>query len=196
MVQHDIKIPPVSEPVSLAEMRLYLGITQVSDTTRDGVITDKIKAAREMVESYTGKALLAQTRVAYDNAFPTTRNRVIALNKPLQSVTRITYVDTNGIEQTLDPALYHVNAVAAYIAPAYGKNWPAARDQANSVQIEYVCGYADASAVPERLKEAIRFIVGQWEVFQTTIEGVVRPMTIPYAATQLIDTERDYRGYY
>jgi hypothetical protein len=48
--------------------------------------------------------------------------------------------------------------------------------------------------VPQILREAIKFIVGQWENYQATIEGGLRPMTIPAAAWQHMQPKVDYRG--
>jgi hypothetical protein len=85
--------------------------------------------------------------------------------------------------------------------PAYGLAWPDNRIEPNAVQIDYLCGYGEpgctaaesVAAVPEPIKDAIRFIVGQWEQFQSSIEGVVRPFTIPNAAKQLLEPYIDDR---
>lgn len=72
----------------------------------------------------------------------------------LQSVESIKYIDTDGTQQTLDPSLYKVDTVSPMgrIAPAYGKNWPAARNEINAVEVSFTSGYGDASAVPQGIK--------------------------------------------
>lgn len=73
---------------------------------------------------------------------------------PLQSVTTIKYIDQNGTQQTLDPTLYIVDTVSepGRITPAYGQTWPTIREQVNAVEIQFVCGYGNASAVPAGIK--------------------------------------------
>ena len=66
----------------------------------------------------------------------------------------ITYLDTNGAEQTLATSKYLVDAVSApaRITPAYGEVWPTTRYQNNAVKIRFIAGYGAASAVPECIK--------------------------------------------
>lgn len=197
---HVIKTQPIAEPVTLDEMRQHLGITQVDDISRDNIITGRIISARQWCENYTRSAYITQTWTGYAVDFPCNQlvknSRKIPLKSPLQSVTGITFLDSNGVQQTLDPSLYLVDPVTTCIVPAYGQDWPSVRVQLNAVQVEYICGYGMADAVPESIKEAIRFIVGQWEVFQSSIEGVVRPFTIPNAAKQLLDSYTDMREFF
>ncbi len=191
-MNHAIKTPPATEPVTLAEMRAHIGITQADDTSRDSIITGRIISARQYCEFATRQALITQTWTVYADAFPCR----MALKSPLISVTGVTYLDPSGIRQTLDSSRYLIDPVTASIVPAYRQGWPAHRVQPNSVQVEYVCGYGNAAAVPESIKDAIRFIVSQWEVFQSSMEGVVRPFTIPNAAKELIGNYLDMREYF
>jgi len=197
-MKHIIKTAPATEPVTLAEMRAHLGITQAAETARDTVITSRIATARQWAEDYTRRAFITQTWTGYDDDYPWDPNEgyLIALRAPLVSVSSIKYLDVDGVQQTLSSSLYLVDTVGGVVVPAYAASWPAIREQLNSVQVEYVSGYGAASAVPGPIKEAIAFIVGQWEVFQSSIEGVMRPFTIPYAAKQLLDNYVDMRGYF
>jgi|APLak6261660231_1056022.scaffolds.fasta_scaffold00071_33 phage conserved hypothetical protein, phiE125 gp8 family len=195
---HLLKTPPVTEPVSLADMREHLGITQADDISRDNIIAGRIISAREWAEQYTGQAFITQAWTCYAHDFPynvDTGHR-LRLKQPLVSVTAVKYNDADGIQQILAPSGYQVDLVGGCIVPAYGSSWPLARAQLNSVQVEYVCGYGNPADVPESIKDAIRFIVGQWEVFQTSMEGVVRPFTIPNAAKQLLDNYIDMRDWF
>lgn len=186
---HTTTTPPATEPVTLAEMRAHLGIGQVDDTARDAIITGRIKTARFMAEEFTRRALITQTITASGAAF----ENVIALKGPLQSVTSVKYTDSTGIVQTLDPAGYDQDTVANIIVPAYGQSWPVPRDSINSVQIVYLAGYGNAAAVPEPIKDAIRFIVGWLENYQNSIQGNGPLMSLPKAAEQLLQPFKDYR---
>lgn len=186
----------MAEPVTLAEMRLYLGISQVTDTARDEVIGRRIVVARGMAEAFTQKVITSTTVTAYGRQFPEDGDGQIALKMPLQSVTGITYLDIVGAQQTLSSLSYYVDSVQGYIEPEYGYTWPDGRPRRNAVQIAYAAGYVSADIVPEPIKEAIRFIVLQWELYQSSLEGFGRPPDMPNAARQLLEPYRDYRGQF
>ena len=61
MMLHRIFTEPEVEPVSLAEMRQHLGITQATDTSRDEILTARIKSARIWCENSTRKQFIYQT---------------------------------------------------------------------------------------------------------------------------------------
>lgn len=190
-MKHTLTTPPAIEPVSLAEMREYLGITRADDTARDAIITARITAARQMVEDKTGRALITQTLTGWAMTF----EQEMPLIGNLQSVTSIQYTNTAAQIVTLDPSAYIVDTVGNCVLPSYGNSWPSVLDVPSAVRVQYVSGYGPTAAdVPQILREAIKFIVGQWENFQATIEGGLRPMTIPAAAWQLMQPEVDYRG--
>jgi uncharacterized phiE125 gp8 family phage protein len=190
-MKHTLITPPAIEPVSLSEMREYLGITQADDTARDAIITARITAARQMVEDKTGRALITQTLTGWAMTF----EQQMPLIGNLQSVTSIQYTNTAAQVVTLDPSAYIVDTVGHCVLPSYGNAWPSVLDVPSAVRVQYVAGYGStADDVPQILREAIKFIVGQWENYQATIEGGLRPMTIPAAAWQLMQPEVDYRG--
>ncbi len=87
------------------------------------------------------------------------------LRSPLQAVVSLKYLDTTNVVQTVDPSLYLVDGVSdpARITPAYGQIWPVARYQNAAVTVQFTSGYgADGSAVPSRIKQAIRLLIG-WD---------------------------------
>lgn len=92
---------------------------------------------------------------------------------PLQSVTSLTYVDTNGVTQTLDPSLYIVdaNSETGRITPAFSTPWPYTRSVINAVNITFVAGYAYNPATPgtpvapwwwEQVRVAIKMLCSFW----------------------------------
>jgi uncharacterized phiE125 gp8 family phage protein len=196
-MKHITKTPPALYPVSLAEMRPHIGITRPEDTARDAIITGRIVSATQWCEQYTRSAFVTQTWTGYADRFPDE----IRLRGPLLAVQEVRYLDTSGVDQILATDQYKVDRVLMRVIPAYGLAWPDNRIEPNAVQVDYLCGYGEPGctaaesvvAVPETIKDAIRFIVGQWEQFQSSIEGVVRPFTIPNAAKQLLEPYIDYR---
>lgn len=131
----------------------------------DNALIDALAAAATaMIENLTGRALLAQSwRLTLDR-FPACGDPVIRLPRPpLLSVASVKYVDEAGALQTLDPALYQVDAgsTPARLAPAYGQVWPVARCELGAVRVEYQAGYgAAADSVPADLLAAIKLQLG------------------------------------
>lgn len=140
---------PEVEPMSLTEVRAAL---RVDETETGYQLLGLISAARHAAEGYTRRALVTQTWDLKMDRFPCW---TIYVPKPtLQSVVHITYVDTDGVTQTLDPSTYLVDtsSTPARITPVFGGIWPVARYQNNAVTVRFVAGYGLAAAVPDGIK--------------------------------------------
>jgi len=76
---------------------------------------------------------------------------------PLQSVTSVKYLDSDGVLQTLDPATYVTqNGAPSHIVLANGASWPSISTLPGSVIIRFIAGYGDkGSDVPETVRTAI-----------------------------------------
>jgi uncharacterized phiE125 gp8 family phage protein len=195
-VGHKLLTPPIVEPLTLLDVRQQIGIVDSDDTSRDEVLSQRIISARRWAEEHMHRAIITQTWGCYLDQFPCDRGGEIQLVADLQSVSSITYVDTSGAVQTLASDQYYVDTVAHRVCPAYGVTWPSARCQPNAIVITYVCGYGLAGAVPEEIKDALKFIVGHWEGYQSGIESGYRITTIPYAVTQLLQPHVCLRGVF
>lgn len=122
-----------------------------TNTTDDGLLAMLIAAARAAAEHELGRYLVSQTVDLHLDEFP--ESNEIRL-PPLQSVSSVTYVDSDGATQTLAADQYAVDSVSrpARIAPAYGVTWPATRAQAGAVRVRFLAGYGAAAAVPACVK--------------------------------------------
>lgn len=123
-----------------------------ANTTGDPEITALIKTARHAAEGYTRRALVTQTWDLKLDRFP---GWTLHIPKPtLQSISSITYIDTDGVTQTLAADQYHVDTFSApaRITPAFGLVWPNTRYQNNAVTVRFVAGYGLAAAVPDGIK--------------------------------------------
>jgi len=179
----------VTEPLSTGEFKDFARIT---DNTEDHLIDSWGLAAREKVEDDTRRALITQTWDWILDEFPDSSGAVLTVPlPPLQSVTSITYVDTNGNSQIWAAADYQVDtdSTQGRIMPAYGQSWPSTRDQMQAVTVRFVAGYGDnAVDVPERLLNAMKVLVATWyENREDVIIGVAaNKMPAPVAYSRLI----------
>jgi len=139
------------EPVTIDEVMHECRIDDYSyqESVR---ISRLIGDARAAVEQELDRYLITQTLDAYFDSF----DDVIKL-QPLQSVTSITYYDTEGTSQTLASDQYQVDAVSkpARITPSYGNSWPSTQARSNAVKIRFVAGYGSAADVPLCIKNWI-----------------------------------------
>lgn len=151
-----VSVQPAVEPVSLEEAKAHCRIENTYDDTE---ITSMIVAARIQAELNLNRYIITQTVDAYYDRFQSCFEL-----PPLQSVTSITYLDSNGDSQTLAASQYVVDSksIPARITPAYGVTWPSTYDQTNAVSIKFVAGYGLAADVPENIKSWIKLQVSEF----------------------------------
>lgn len=155
---------PSVEPMLKAEAKAYLRVDS-ANTDEDTLVDSLIIAARQQAETYTGRALITQTWDLVLDRFPSGDRPIDVPLPPLQSVTSITYLDTNGTSQTLSSANYIVDTKnePGRIALAVGESWPDTQaDRINAVTVRFVAGYGAAAAVPEGIKTAMKLLIAHW----------------------------------
>lgn len=179
--------------VTVAEAKEHLKIP-TTETGEDTYIQNLIKAAVATVETITNRRLITQTWDYYLDQFPCENEIEIPYPK-LQSVTYVKYLDTDGVLQTLGTDIYEVdsNGLVGQIVLLPGQLWPYTQYQRkNTVTIRFVCGYGNASAVPEPIKQAMKLLIGTWyENHETVVVGLTAS-EVPDTVTLLLG---DYRVY-
>ena len=147
-----------TEPVTVDEAKTHMRVDIDDDDDLIGVL---VGAAREYAETVLNRRLLTETKTQYFDAFA---NEMELKKPPLQSVTGISYVDTDGDDQDLDEDTYDVdiNVEPRVIRLAYDQSWPDIRNTPNAVTVTYVAGYGDATDVPDSIKQMILMLVAHW----------------------------------
>jgi uncharacterized phiE125 gp8 family phage protein len=167
---------PALEPLLVAELRDH---ARIDDTIEDALLEAYLGALRQLAEKQLDLAFLTQTLEwtldqfpCYDESNP--YGALVLPRQPLQSVTSIKYIDTNGTQQTWSSSLYLVDALQSRVTPAYGQTWPQLRYQPSAVVIRYLAGYADLTALPEDLRQMLRLAFGTlYENREGLAEGAV-----------------------
>jgi uncharacterized phiE125 gp8 family phage protein len=181
---------PSEEPVTLTEAKTHLRVTEPDDDT---YIESLITAARQMAESFTGRALVTQTWVLTLDRFPGSSAVPIEIPLPeLQSISSITYNDSNGDSQTWASSNYTVDIKnkPGRVLPIQTASYPTTQGHINDVTVTFVAGYGSASSVPETIKQAIKIYIGHlYERREETIVGAVATL-IPEGAKALLWRER------
>lgn len=139
------------------------------------------------------RALMTQTWTATFDAFAPELHLQLP---PVQCVTSVKYRDPAGYLQTLGASNYRLVGGSTwdpFVAPAYGVTWPATREEAEAVKVEFVTGYGNADALPAPLRQAILMTVAHWyQNREATITGTI-VATLPIGVAELIQPYRVYR---
>lgn len=183
---------PATEPVTLAEIRAQCRI-DADITSEDDLLTAFGVAAREQCEHEIGRPIITQTWEKVLDAFPAAE---LYLGKPnLLTVVSVKYLDTSGVEQTLDGSLYYVQteATSGWLLPAADTTWPDTDDTANAVRVRFTCGYGAASDVPATLKTWIKLRAATLYKFREQIAAGASVTALP---TSFVDGMLDrYRAW-
>jgi len=154
-------VAPTVEPLTTAEANTHLHLDGTSNNTYVDLL---IEAARQHVESYTGRALAERTYRA-DLFYWDTEVRLI--KPPLISVTSIKYFDPDNSQQTWASTNYEVDAAGGRILLANAKSIPSSYSRFDAWQVTTIHGYQATSSpldyrapIPESLKSAMKLIIG------------------------------------
>ena len=185
-----ILIPPTSEPVSLAEAKLALRVT---DTVEEALISRLIIAARQRLERALSLSLIAATYRETFDRWVSRRQGSGAYRLrmgPLLSITAIRVADSLGNLAAIDPGLYRARIATrpGLIAPT-AAGLPEAGIGSGGLQVDYRVGFGETSAdVPEPLRQALLALVAHG--FENRDEakapiGLVEPWLAPYRRVRL-----------
>jgi uncharacterized phiE125 gp8 family phage protein len=165
---------PAAEPVDPSEVAKSL-LIEYPD--HDTMLRRKTIAARRSIEEdELGECLINQTCV---DKFDTFDSQIELRWGPVQSVTSVQYVDTNGDTQTLATSVYELRTIhrKGVIELKYGQSWPSVRSDTDAITITYVAGYGtSADDVPEEIRDAITIRAG-W-LYRDRDEGIPEPLAV------------------
>jgi uncharacterized phiE125 gp8 family phage protein len=181
---------PGMEPVTVSNAKAQMRLTIPAD---DSLVALLITACREHAENLTRRAFVDQViQVTYDG-FPKLGKRIELPRPPLTAVNSITYLDLNGVQQTLDPSQYIVHndsdLMPAYITPpANTSTWPDTLNEVGGfgcVQINCEVGWPIVNGAPSTPLPIQQWIMVRVATLYEQREGLyfapgVAP-AIPYA---------------
>jgi len=140
---------PIVEPVTVDQIRRHC---KIEEDEEDLLIEQKIPAAREWVENYTGRIVAQRTLVQHFRAWGT---YLELRRRPIVAVVSIAYNGLAG-DATLTDAAFSTGLNPVRIYPS-GTGWPPLRT-GGSITVAYTAGYA-AGEVPPSMIEAIIVLV-------------------------------------
>jgi len=156
MAKLELVTGPSGRVVDVPDLTTHCRIDAADE---DAYLQILLDAAEDAAEDETWRRLLTQT---WDQYFDEFEDPLYLRYPPLQSVTSVTYTDSNGDSQTLSTSIYEVgeeNGIGV-VRRKYNQTWPDTRSHEDVVTVRFVCGYGAAGDVPERIKHAIRIHAG------------------------------------
>ena len=178
------------EPVSLDELKAHLRIDFADD---DAYLAGCITAARSWVEGQTKRNILVKTwdySIDYEWPWSGYSHRIDLPLNPVKSISgtspevfSITYVDIDGVSQTLAQSQYTLvnRQHHSYIVPAYDVEWPTVRCVPNAITVRFQAG--DGDNIPQPLHRAMMILAGHfYEVRETAADApmAVEALVSPY----------------
>ena len=112
--------------------------------------------ARDWCQQYVQSDFLTTTRRVRLNYFP---NSIQLDYGPFQSITEITYTDTDQATQTLSTDFYKLNEDTGVVTLKYDQIWPDTLSDEDNISIKYVTGATDACLVPGGLKAGVKYLI-------------------------------------
>lgn len=160
-------IAPGSVPaaVTLAAARAQL---RLDDVDEDGLIESLVIAATSMAEHELGRSLVTQTWELRLERFPT--GKICLAKPPVQSITSITYMDSEGESRTLAEGEYSL--VLDPQTPWVVGAWPSGTD----IRVKFVAGYGTEDNVPVSIQRWILMHVSTWFRNRESAGAALDPM--------------------
>jgi uncharacterized phiE125 gp8 family phage protein len=155
---------PLLEPVTLEEAALQCGIPE-NTAYHDKKLKALIVAAREKVETDTGRAIITQTWDFTCDLLPFGLEALYLPKNPVSAVTSVKYYDTANAQQTLPTTVYKtfLDREPAEIRIKYLQQWPFLYSEPGVITVRFVAGYGAAvTSVPESLKLAMLLLIDTW----------------------------------
>jgi len=180
-------IPPTEPAINLDRVKQHLGVSFDAD---DDLISIFLDAATAAVEGPTGIGIAlrpATYRLTLD-CWPAGPIRLPL--RPATGVTSITYKDTAGAIQTLDPATYSIDLDTGTVCRAINASWPSLANLPGAVTVTFTAGFA---TIPADLKAAILLIVGHYYANREAVVGTtgsITPKELPFGVEAIFSRYR------
>jgi uncharacterized phiE125 gp8 family phage protein len=150
-----VVVTPPSPAIDLDTVKAHLRVDFSDDDTLIQAYVDAAVSHIDGPRGSLGRAIWTQTLELRQNVFGT---EVRLPYGPVQSVTSIKYVDSDGAEQTLAEGQY-ILTNDGVVALAHNASWPTLRGDAEGVRVRYVAGFP---TVPQSVISAVLMMVAHW----------------------------------
>ena len=172
-----VTVAAAAEPIDTVSAVEHL---RAQGAGADSEIARLVSAARAYVENYTGTRLITQTLALRSDDWADLENLPVA---PVQSITSISYVDTDGATQTLAGSVYDARlyGLGPSIVLKFNQVWPTIQ-MGSLITVTAVVGYGASADVPSDLMHALKLLLGDFYQFRETAQADQSGSSYPVAA--------------
>jgi len=192
----EITVAPTCRSLGLEEVKSHLRL-ELGFTDEDDLLNAYIDAAQERVEDITNKKLLPQIATVYFDNWPY-GNSIELPFYPLRSIatTGIVYSKSTGNSTTFSSSAWATDTISepGRVVLKNSESWPSdALYDNNPIKIRINCGYASSTAIPSKIKLAMKLLIGHWyENREATVPNSVSLVDIPQGVSALLYSERKF----
>lgn len=149
---------PDAEPITLDQVK---DLCEIDFEDKDDLLNRQIAVARDHTESYCGIRIATQTVAASCDSFTDFARLEVV---PVQSISSISYVDTDGASQVLSTSVYELRAdgIEAAIVRAFNQSWPAIQ-QGSRITVTAIVGYEDDAVPPAIINAMLVFVASLFD---------------------------------
>jgi uncharacterized phiE125 gp8 family phage protein len=137
--------------ITTAEAKAHL---RIDHDDEDSYISTLIDAAYDFAENYTGRKIRDQE---VSESLDDFKEEIELKYNPVQSITSITYYDSNDTQQSQTDYFLDTKELRAILKPDYDDSWPSTNCDYENVVITYQVGY---STIPDAVNQAVLLIIG------------------------------------
>lgn len=185
-------------PVTVEQAKLDW---RVEHDDEDDVIEEKLRAAVEMIETQT-TLILAPT--VLQERYDRWCDPLIISRAPVRDVVEVTYLDEDGVEQTVDPSDYDMDRTTegAEIVFKSGFSKPTvAGGRRGVVRVTFSAGYEDPGAspidpdfaLPVRARQAVLYLAGHWYAHREAVAVGSIASEVPLGWERIVAQLRVFR---
>ena len=176
--------PPVQMPITLSEAKAHLRL-EAAFTADDNYITVLINVATTYAESYCNRRLITQT---WEKSFEKWTDVEIDIFGQLQEIVQITWLDEDGLSDTLSTDDYIVTGIATDEGRIeFDDDADLSTDlyQVNPIQIRYIVGYYQGEVWVVETVQAVgdKVIADNGLIAKCTVEGTTGASAPVWPAT-------------
>lgn len=187
MVLNELMAPSASElPVRAFAEHLLLGTGFTDDGSQDSVLEFCLRAAMAAIEARIGKALIARPF-----RWKLTRWRAVGTQglpvAPVTQVVSVTIIDGTGVEKTVDPGRYWLEADATRPRlRGTGDVLPAIPEEGHA-ELVLEAGFGAWEAIPADIRQAVLMLAASYYEDRSGSGGM------PFAVLSLLEKYRAIR---
>ena len=142
---------PATLVVSLTEVKAWL---KIDGTNEDTLLTSLIASATAECEAYAGLSFITRTRTVKLDSF--SGRELILPYGPVTALSSIAYSDEDDVSTPISSGDYTYDIASGLARVRVTESWPATNRALSNVVVTYVAGFANAAAVPELIKTAVK----------------------------------------